>query len=61
MGETGRKMVYPEFCVKNMVEKTENLYEELINFKLKINKTRLSRVCGKFLDFARGGRFLENG
>lgn len=39
MGERGRKMVYPEFCVKNMVRKTEDLYEKSINFKLNINKT----------------------
>ena len=35
MGERGRKMVYPEFCVKQMVKSTESLYEGLIKSKQK--------------------------
>lgn len=35
MGERGRKMVYPEFCIKQMVKRTENLYEELARSKQK--------------------------
>ncbi len=35
MGEAGRKMVYPDFCVKEMVRKTEHLYMELIETELK--------------------------
>lgn len=33
MGEAGKKMVYSEFCVKEMVKKTEELYEDLFNLK----------------------------
>jgi glycosyltransferase involved in cell wall biosynthesis len=33
MGEAGKQMVYPEFCVKEMVKKTEKLYEYLFNLK----------------------------
>lgn len=35
MGEAGRKMVYPAFCVKEMVRKTEHLYMELLETELK--------------------------
>ncbi len=30
MGKEGRQMVYPEFCVREMVSRTEHLYERLI-------------------------------
>ena len=35
MGEAGRKMVYPDFCIKEMVRKTEYLYMKLIETQLK--------------------------
>ncbi|MCJ7577436.1 MAG: glycosyltransferase family 4 protein [candidate division Zixibacteria bacterium] len=38
MGEAGKKMVYPEFCVKEMVRKTEKLYEELFNLKSSVKR-----------------------
>jgi glycosyltransferase involved in cell wall biosynthesis len=37
MGEAGKQMVYPEFCVKEMVKKTEKLYEYLFNLKSSTN------------------------
>jgi glycosyltransferase involved in cell wall biosynthesis len=37
MGEAGKQMVYPEFCVKEMVKKTEKLYEYLFNLKSPTN------------------------
>lgn len=38
IGETGKKMVYPEFCVREMVKKTEKLYEDLFNVKSPIKR-----------------------
>lgn len=35
MGEAGRRMVYPDYCVKEMVRKTEHLYMKLIETELK--------------------------
>jgi glycosyltransferase involved in cell wall biosynthesis len=35
MGEAGRKMVHPDFCIREMVRKTEYLYMKLIETQLK--------------------------
>ena len=35
MGEAGRKMVHPDFCIREMVRKTEHLYMKLIETELK--------------------------
>ena len=35
MGEAGRKMAHPDFCIKEMVRKTEHLYMKLIETELK--------------------------
>jgi glycosyltransferase involved in cell wall biosynthesis len=40
MGEVGKRMVYPEFCVKEMVKKTEELYENLFMLKCPINSKK---------------------
>jgi glycosyltransferase involved in cell wall biosynthesis len=37
MGEAGKQMVSPKFCVKEMVKKTEKLYEYLFNLKSPTN------------------------
>ncbi len=46
MGEAGKKMVDPEFCIKEMVRKTEELYENLFMLKSRITfaKTFHDRV-----------------
>jgi glycosyltransferase involved in cell wall biosynthesis len=41
MGETGKKMVDPEFCIKEMVRKTEQLYEDLFMLRHRINHDRI--------------------
>ncbi|MGB8658007.1 MAG: glycosyltransferase family 4 protein [Candidatus Zixiibacteriota bacterium] len=43
MGEEGKKMVYPEFCVKEMVKKTEELYEDLFKLKSLTNSEKISQ------------------
>jgi glycosyltransferase involved in cell wall biosynthesis len=43
MGEAGKKMVYPEFCVKEMVKKTEELYEDLFKLKSLTNSEKTSQ------------------
>jgi glycosyltransferase involved in cell wall biosynthesis len=43
MGGAGRKMVHPDFCIKEMVRKTEHLYMNLIETELK-KKVRTSTI-----------------